>query len=565
MLRTFLSSAIILIVSLTDCTAGTQAAPLTPAENLRLGERMYREGILPSGESMQAYVKGDIPAPGTAFSCVSCHMLSGLGSMEGGVFTTPTNGRTLYQARDLPGAGNNRRNAGMNMTAKKKGISPNQPPQARPAYNDQTLADVLRGGKDPSGRTLDMVMPRYHLQDSDMAIMVSYLKQLSNDYSPGVDKYAINFATIIAEGVPAEQVAAMMDPLDSFVKNANKQQETFEAQRVKLREFATEPTYRRVKLSRWLLKGNPATWRSQLEEYYRREPVFALIAGISPDEWRPVHEFCETNKIPCILPSTDFPVVSEVDRYTLYFSKGYFQEGEAAARFLPSQDRPLQGSKIVQLVSNSPRGKALAEGFSRTLESQGLPAPVTIQQTDAEPFTAETLQRLVERERPDLLALWTGGETLQQLAALTAKGKAPPLLMVSASYLGKELWNIPERLRDSTYITYPYRLPQDDARYARFVMPADKDRKVPGEVRIIKSRVSSALKVMTQALREMKGNFYRDYLFDVIGMKTDMEFPLYERLSFGPDQRYASKGCYIVQLAKGAQAGLVKKSDWVIH
>jgi ABC-type branched-subunit amino acid transport system substrate-binding protein len=491
-------------------------------------------------------------------------MLSGLGSIEGGVFTTPTNGKTLYQPRDLPGAGNNRNNA-MNMTTVKSGAAPNQPPQARPAYSDHTLAEVLRWGRDPAGRELDMVMPRYQLQDSDMAIMVSYLKELANDYSPGVDKYAIHFATVIAGEVPAEQVAAMMEPLESFVKSANKQQEDFEAQRVKLREFAMEPTYRRVKLSRWLLKGDPNTWRSQLDDYYRKEPVFALIAGISLSDWRPVHEFCEVNKIPAILPDTDFPVVSANDRYTLYFSKGYYQEGEAAARYLPSQDRSLQGKKIVQVISDTPAGRAIAEGFSRTLEGQGLPAPVTIRQPDAAPFTTRSMQLLIEKEKPDLLALWTGAETLRQMGAIAATGQALPTLMVSAGYLGKDLWTIPEQLRDSTYITYPYRLPQDDARYERFLTPADKNMKMSPEIRVSKSRVYSTLKVMTQALREMKGNFYRDYLFDVIGMKGDIEFPLYERLSFGPDQRYAAKGCYIVQLAKGKEAELIKKSEWVIH
>ena len=86
-----------------------------------------------------------------------------------------------------------------------------------------------------------------------------------------------------------------------------------------------------------------------------------------------------------------------------------------------------------------------------------------------------------------------------------------------------------------------------------------------GELRIIRSSTYATLLALTQALRDMKGNFYCDYLFDVISMKPDVEFPLYERLSFGPDQRYAEKGCYIVQLANGKEAGLLKKSEWVIH
>ena len=62
---------------------------------------------------------------------------------------------------------------------------------------------------------------------------------------------------------------------------------------------------------------------------------------------------------------------------------------------------------------------------------------------------------------------------------------------------------------------------------------------------------SSIQEILTQALIDMKGNYYRDNFLDVIGMMDDLEVPLYERLSFGPGQRYASKGCYIVQLSKG--------------
>ena len=45
----------------------------------------------------------------------------------------------------------------------------------------------------------------------------------------------------------------------------------------------------------------------------------------------------------------------------------------------------------------------------------------------------------------------------------------------------------------------------------------------------------------------------------------DQESAAYERLSFGPGQRYASKGCYIVQLGRGGSTELVQKSDWVIQ
>jgi len=43
----------------------------------------------------------------------------------------------------------------------------------------------------------------------------------------------------------------------------------------------------------------------------------------------------------------------------------------------------------------------------------------------------------------------------------------------------------------------------------------------------------------------------------------DKTYPLYERFSFGPGQRQASKSGYTVQLARGANLALIK-NGWNI-
>ena len=91
--------------------------------------------------------------------------------------------------------------------------------------------------------------------------------------------------------------------------------------------------FRRASLSIWELKGAPETWRAQLEAYYTREPVFVVLGGMSNQSWEPIHTFCEEQRIPCLFPVTDFPVVTDTGWYTYYFSKGYAQEGEAVSRF----------------------------------------------------------------------------------------------------------------------------------------------------------------------------------------------------------------------------------------
>ncbi len=133
------------------------------------------------------------------------------------------------------------------------------------------------------------------------------------------------------------------------------------------REFAKKNFF----LSLWVLKGPAETWRVQLEEYNRKEPVFALLGGITNGDWKPIHQFCEDNRIPCLFPNTDFPVISDKDWYTLYLSKGYYQEGEGAARYLNSKDHVIKGKAIVQIVRASREGQALSVGFQQTWRDLG--------------------------------------------------------------------------------------------------------------------------------------------------------------------------------------------------
>ncbi|QEM68278.1 hypothetical protein FO488_08945 [Geobacter sp. FeAm09] len=251
--------------------AAPVTAGLAAAENMRLGEQLYREGILPSGEPLRAYVKGDIPVPGTAFSCVSCHLRSGLGSVEGGVFTPPTNGAKLFQPFQLLFKGLEQKYFPL--------------PPRRPAYTDATLAEVIRSGATPGGGTLNDVMPRYLLEDGDMTLLLAYLKDLSSRYSPGVSATALHFATVITDEVSPEDRNAMLAPLEQYIAMKNNQARAYRAPGNKSRQMAEnmlvskELATRTLTLSRWVLKGPPDTWRKQLEEYNRNEPVFALLGG----------------------------------------------------------------------------------------------------------------------------------------------------------------------------------------------------------------------------------------------------------------------------------------------
>jgi len=541
--------------------AQTPPAPPSQTELLQLGERMYREGILPSGAPMQALVSGDVPVSGAAFTCISCHLRSGLGSIEGTVITPPTTGNILYQPRDIY-------KKGFEMVESVRRYSKALP--IRPAYTDESLAAAISGGVDSAGRKMVGAMPLYQLSDQDMAILITYLKSLSAKFSPGVSQEEIRFATVITDGVSPKDVAAMLAPMEYTIARKNSTAGLMKTNprqsRMAVRMIGPDLAGKRFTLAQWRLHGDPASWPAQLADYYRREPVFALLGGIGSGEWQPVHQFCEELQLPCIFPSTAFPVRSAKDWYTLYFSKGIYQEGEAAARYLNLAGGTGADNGILQVVRDSPKGQALAAGFQDTWRGLGHDAPVTITLPETEPLTGETLRQTLTQKKPATLLLWDDAAGVSTtLTALAAEATRPRQVFVSTSYLASSPNAIPEAAREFTYLAYPYRMPQDDVRYDTMLSPITKGLDLSGAARNHFEQAYSVGEIMSRALADMRGEYYRDFFLDTIGMMGDLDLPLYERLSFGPGQRYAAKGCYIVQLGQGEEPALVKKSEWFIN
>lgn len=532
-------------------------AGLSRTEALRLGEQMYRRGVLPSGEPMQALVQGDIPVDGRMFSCESCHLRSGLGANEGEVITLPTNATELFKP--------------FSMAAEEVLPGWSKVPRfidggvRRPAYTEESLAEALRNGIDPTGREFAAVMPRYALAARDMAILVFYLKNLAATPSPGVDDTTMHLATVVSADLPAAQRQALVATLRAYVDSRNGQSRQ-DARRAKHASFFDRLMYasfRHLELHVWELAGPRDSWPAQLENYQRRTPVFAVLSGMVSGDWRPVHDFCERQRLPCLFPVTRLPVISETDWYTLYFSKGYYQEGEAVARFLRNAS-PGAPPRIVQIYRDDPAGRALARGFAESREKSGLPAPLDRPLPPETPLRAQWPQLQGEAAGAVVL-LWLGAEALPLLDAWPAG--TPTQLYLSASLLDRQLAAIPAAARPFTRIAYPYRLPGDATRINQVIRSWLKLRKVPETDLDTHAAAYFVGGHLTNALMMMKTNFYSDFLLDTTDMMIDADYTIatFPRLSFGPGQRYAAKGCYIVAVNAAGEPEPVAGGDWVAH
>ena len=542
--------------------AGDPPAGLGREESLRLGMRMYRQGVLPSGEPMMAVVQGDIPVDSRIFSCQSCHLRSGLGASEGTIVALPVNWGYLSQplAWGTP----------IPRTPEEKVPAGFRGKELRPAYTDETLAEAIRLGLAPPDRQLHPVMPRYTLADRDMAILIEYLKNLSFATDPGVTDQEIHFATVVSDGVPAEDRDAMLAVLEAHVRDHNAQSRWQEQRAVKGPFFDEEMnlSWRRWVLHRWELKGDRSTWPAQLEEYSRKEPVFVLLGGVVSGDWEPVHRFCESHQIPCILPCTDRPVVSGGDWYTLYFSRGFVQEGETVARYLPQLPDIPPGTPVVQVYRPGTDGQRLAEALATARRNIGrFPEPVAVEYTGKIP--AVGIWADIARKYPQaILALWLEPADLFEVDALGKLTAGQPRAIFLSSTLMQENWHrVPEALRERVFLTYPYGLPDEMKAKQNALRQWLRIRNIPVTRPAIQARMYFLGWMLAEVFMRMRRNFYRDYFLDLMDMMRDQFFTitLYPRLSFGPGQRFAAKGCYIVQLGAGPEPGLVRMSDWVIY
>jgi hypothetical protein len=534
-------------------------AGIPAAQALRLGEAMYRGGMLPSGKPMRATVQGDLELDGTMSTCANCHLRSGLGALEGGIFSPPTNGPKLYAPlrnnQDIPGS------------AMKRSMFKN----SRPAYTDASLALMLRFGTAPTGEQLSETMPRYTLNDSEMEILIYYLKNLSARLSPGVTDAEIRFATVVTEEVTPQDREALLQPLKVYIQQEwnPRVPELDKAQTAQQSGSVPGPgkKFRKIALDVWELKGAPGTWGDQLAAFYRTRPVFAVLGGITTGPWQQVHDFCEKNQIPCTFPITDLPVVSDTDWYTLYFSKGYYQEGEAAAKYLSRVFALPADTRVVQVYRDSNAGNALSGGFAATWAKLGSATLINESLPTGKKLGADFWAKLALSHPNAVLLLWLGPADLAGIEAVAAGPTKPSSIILSSTLLEGSFQLVPDTIRELALLTYPVRLP-GDGEYARSVATGWLAyKKIPTSNLAVSAKAYFVTRMLSRVLLDMGDNYYRDYFLDTFddGKDQSSTSVVYPQLSFGPGQRYSSKGCYLVTLTKGDAPKVVRQSDWVIY
>ncbi|MDB6044291.1 MAG: hypothetical protein JWM63_2842 [Gammaproteobacteria bacterium] len=516
-----------------------------PADLAGRGERIYREGILPSGAALLGARQQGGDAEGAIVACVNCHRRSGLGSGEGSIRIPPITGKYLFATGGVP-AGRPQLDAAAASDAR------------RAPYDDASLAAAIRSGIGRGGRKLSYLMPRYALDDASMALLIAHLKTLATQPSPGVSDSTIDFATIFTPDADPTVRDGVLAVLNQFIVDKNAFIRGGSKPLHSQRQIDYRVT-RRWQLHVWTLQGPPESWDSQLHAHLHAEPVFAVLSGLAGRSWSPIHRFCESERLPCLFPNVEAPVDAEQDFYSVYFSKGLLLEADVIGPQLRAVSSAGAAPRLVQVYVAGDSAEAAAQRLTAQV-------PVGLQHVEraiVRGDAAALAQAVAEAQAGDTLVLWLRPDELRLLHA------PPPTaaqVFLSGTLAGLEQAPLPAAWRSMARLTYPVDLPAARAVRMNYPLRWFQIRQVPVVAERVQADTYLACGIVSEALNDMLDSFMRDFLVERIeSMVSHRQLTgYYPRLGLAPGQRFASKGSYLVRFTEPSGVDVVPVTEWIV-
>jgi hypothetical protein len=381
--------------------------------------------------------------------------------------------------------------------------------------------------------------------------LLAYLDTLPLGHAPGVDRRALHLATIVTDDAPASQRDATLAIMSRCIAERSPRPSDNAA--------SPKPWQHHV----WRLGADPARWPQELAQYQKQQPVFAVVSGISGGGWTPVHQFCEREGIPCVLPNTAAVDEALASHWSFYFSRGVSLEAAALAQRLADVAPPGGWRRIIQRTDNSEAARLAAAALQRHLRDLNITAelePPTLASQENSAFTASLTER-------DALVLWLNPSALKTFTSTTPPPRAGRVI-VSGEMSGLDDAPVAMTWRERVWMLYPYEAAA--RRNARIALNTTDWMGRQGlalnpALSRLQGNTYSACEVTVRALQTMRSHYSREYFLELIEAADEAAIATaYPRFTLGPNQRYGSSGAFIMRYAAPGLTQLVAVDDWVV-
>ena len=511
----------------------------SPQEDLvEAGAAIFHDGVLPDGSPLVAMRPEGFTLEGEYAACATCHRRSGMGSVEGlvdsAILVPPLVGPVLFRPALYAESFLDESHYYVPHPSWRRAMT-------RPAYDKHTLAASLRDGLNSAGEPIGAPMPRYDLDDAAAQALTAYLRQLGSEASPGVTDEIMHIATVIAGDANPARAEAVLGVLNTWASTARGGGLPWQ-------------------LHTWSLNGPADTWQAQLDSYYDKQPVFAVLSGAGASTWQPVHDFCEQSELPCIMPVVDLTPLDRAAHFSAYFSPGIGLEARILAKYL--QD----SGKVVRQRFGDDAGAHAAAILGEELGA--------------------TTNNVEEIGIDDALVLWLRPDAVAAFVAEHPNGPPAAEIYLSALLASPEDVSLPPTWREHTrFVTLfdDLGLQGEIARLrlerwlTRNGLAEQGPRRVQADAYVASYILNKSLAtIRRQELNRPAVPLTREHLLETLEdivakysdgtqlIDEDLHIAYYGRMSLGPGQRIAARGGSIVGYQSPDSSRLILLSDRIV-
>jgi hypothetical protein len=267
-----------------------------------------------------------------------------------------------------------------------------------------------------------------------------------------------------------------------------------------------------------------------------------------------------------VFPLVDLPGETDDAVYSFYFSRGLELEARVLASYLVEHRNRLGIKRVLQLSTDS-AGAAAARSLEQALAPHGF--DTQIRHLSASTEIDQAAEWLGTAGAADALVLWLHPA---EITALTRRLPVSPRsrpVFFSGLLGGLERTPLTSAWRRVAYLTYPVDAPgRWELRVRQNLRPWLEKHKLVSTDERLQGNTLAACAAFAEGVYRTQGIYQREYLLENIeyalsAMGNAGATAAYPRFLLGTNQRFASKGSYIVRFAEPAGTRLTRESDWI--